>query len=74
MVVGEEVSCQVLPWGIWHISRDHSLDCLLGLMLGTNLASINIINNVHIYSGPVDSGWVRCFTSFCFLCGCCGDH
>ena len=56
VVVGEEVSCQVLLWGIWYISGEHRLDCLLGLMLGTNLASINIISDVHIYSRPVDGG------------------
>ena len=53
VVVGEEVSCQVLPWEIWCISGEHRLDCL---MLGTDLAMINIIDNVSIYSGPVDGG------------------
>ena len=32
------------------------MDCLLGLMLGTGLAMINIIGNVSIYPRPVDSG------------------
>ena len=53
MVVGEEVSCQDLPWGT-HISGDHRLDCLLGLKLDTDLAMINIISDVCIYSRPVD--------------------
>ena len=57
VVVGEEVSCQVLSWGIWYILQEHRLDCLLGLMLGTKLALINIISDVHVYSGPVDSGF-----------------
>ena len=56
VVAGEEVSCQVLPGNSWHISQEHRLDCLLGLMLGTNLALINIISDVSIYSGPVDGG------------------
>ena len=56
VIVGEEVSWQVLSQGIWYISGEHSLDCLLGHMLDTNLAMINIIGNVHIYSGPIDSG------------------
>ena len=56
MVIGEEVSCQVLPQGIWYISGEHRLDCLLGLMLGTTLALINVINNVCIYSKLVDGG------------------
>ena len=42
--------------GIWYISRKHRLDCLLGIMLGTDLAMINIIGNVRIYSGPGDGG------------------
>ena len=54
MVVGEEVSCQVLPQGIWFISGEHRLDCLHDLMLGTNLALINIICDVCICSRPVD--------------------
>ena len=60
MVVGEEVTWQVLPRGIWHTSWEHRLDCLLGLMLDTNLALINIISDVCIYPRPVDGGlgWV----------------
>ena len=38
MVVDEEVSCQVLPQGIWYISGEYRLDCLLGLMLGSDHA------------------------------------
>ena len=45
-----------LPQGNWYISGEHRLDCLLGLMLGTDLAIISIIGNVSVYSGPVDSG------------------
>ena len=56
MIVGKEVSCQVLPWGVWYIVREHRLDCLFGLMLGTDLAMINIISNVSVYSWPVDNG------------------
>ena len=56
MVVDEDVSCEVLPGVIWHFSLKHRLDCLPGLMLGANLAKINIISNVHIYSGLVDGG------------------
>ena len=56
MVVCEEICCQILPQGIWHISGECRLDCLLGLMLGTGLAMINIIGDVGIYPGPVDSG------------------
>ena len=57
VVVGEEVSC---PWGIWYISGEHRLDCLLGSMLGTNFALINTIGDVQVYAGPVDGGWDRC--------------
>ena len=56
MVVGEEVSCKVLPLGFWYISGEHRLDCLLSLILGTDRAVINIIGDVSIYSGPVNSG------------------
>ena len=38
----------VKKWGIWHISGEHRLDCLLGLMLGTGFATINIIGDVNI--------------------------
>ena len=68
MVVSEEeVSCKVLPWGIWYISGDHRLDCLLGLMLSANLALINIIWASRWWSGR---GVSPCL---CF-CGCCRDH
>ena len=56
IVVGEDVSCYVLPWGIWYISGMHRLDCFLVLVLGMELAMINIIGNVSIYSGTVDGG------------------
>ena len=62
VVAGEEVSCQVLPWGIWCISHfKHRLGCLLGLMLGTNLAMINTIGYDCIYSSTVNGGLGRCF-------------
>ena len=38
----EGVSYQVLPEGIWCISQEHRLDSLLGFMLGTDLAMIDI--------------------------------
>ena len=37
------------------MSQEHWLECLFGLMLGINLASINIISNVCIHYGPIDS-------------------
>ena len=48
VVVCKEISCYLLPWEIWHIYGEHRLDCLLGLMLGTGLARINIIGNVSV--------------------------
>ena len=72
-IVCEEVSCQILPRGIWHISEEHRLDCLPDLMLGTYIASINIIGNVHNYSGPADGGLGRVYTLL-YASDCCEGH
>ena len=54
-IVGEDISSKVLPGRIWHVSWKLRVNCLFCLMLATDLAMINIIGDVCIYSGPVNN-------------------
>ena len=54
VIVYEKVNCKVLSGGGRFISQEHWLDCLFGLILDADLASIDIISNGGIHSRLVD--------------------
>ena len=50
----EEVYWEVMPGPVKDISREHGLDCLGCLVPGADLAFLDIVSYICVYSRPVD--------------------